>query len=243
MPVASLPIPSPYPIYQLEQAMRQHPSRSPLRSDVGAFEYTSRSDDGDGPHMPQLQTLPSNAMLPEVQYSIRYAVRLYGEMVLGLGPVGDIDDGGGASVADGLSGTLGSEALGSHHPLSARSSFDATMRGIRRSITGEDVRVSDDRHWQDDAARHVFATMVAHANNGAGWLGSNSKLTRIKFSGGLSSVLGIRMQWQQFGTLTNGARVRGGEGGTVYVCIDGEQRGQVMRGPACSYRDVSVVSA
>jgi hypothetical protein len=54
---------------------------------------------------------------------------------------------------------------------------------------------------EDVAASRVYHAMVHQTNNGAAWLGTNSKLTRIKFEGGLASVLGIRMLWTQFGAL------------------------------------------
>ena len=47
----------------------------------------------------------------------------------------------------------------------------------------------------------VFQAFIDQQNNGAKWLGSNGKLTRLKFSGGIETILGLTMRWEQFDTL------------------------------------------
>ena len=49
----------------------------------------------------------------------------------------------------------------------------------------------------------IFRAFVRAQNNKARWLGSNNKLTRIKFHGGMERVLRLRMNWQQFDAMWN----------------------------------------
>jgi len=47
----------------------------------------------------------------------------------------------------------------------------------------------------------LFYSFVQRKNNDAAWLGSNSKLTRLKLQGGLESVLRLKLTWSQFDAL------------------------------------------
>lgn len=47
----------------------------------------------------------------------------------------------------------------------------------------------------------IFNAMIHQQNNNARWLGSNEKLTRLKLSGGLESLLKLQLDWSQFDTL------------------------------------------
>ena len=47
----------------------------------------------------------------------------------------------------------------------------------------------------------IFDALVGQQNNNARWLGNNSKLTRLKFYGGLSTLLKLQVEWPQFDTL------------------------------------------
>jgi len=47
----------------------------------------------------------------------------------------------------------------------------------------------------------IYDALVDQRNNNARWLGSNSKLTRLKFYGGLSTLLKLQVEWPQFDTL------------------------------------------
>lgn len=47
----------------------------------------------------------------------------------------------------------------------------------------------------------VFDEFVNQKNNGAKWLGANNKLTRLKLSGGLVSLLRLELSWAQFDML------------------------------------------
>eukprot|EP01034_Spumella_vulgaris_P039156 gene39156-48362_t len=47
----------------------------------------------------------------------------------------------------------------------------------------------------------VYNALVGQQNNNAKWLGSNDKLTRIKLSGGMESLLRLQCNWSQFDTL------------------------------------------
>ena len=54
-----------------------------------------------------------------------------------------------------------------------------------------------------DRVSVVFRAFVKAQNNKAHWLGSNEKLTRLKFHGGMERVLRLRMSWQQFDAMWN----------------------------------------
>lgn len=49
----------------------------------------------------------------------------------------------------------------------------------------------------------VFRAFVKAQNNKARWLGSNNKLTRLKFHGGMERVLRLKMNWAQFDAMWN----------------------------------------
>jgi hypothetical protein len=58
----------------------------------------------------------------------------------------------------------------------------------------------------------IFNAFVGLQNNGARWIGSNDKLTRLKFYGGFEAVLRLNLEWPQFDTLWNNLDyVRSGE--------------------------------
>jgi Ca2+-dependent lipid-binding protein/Ca2+-binding EF-hand superfamily protein len=59
----------------------------------------------------------------------------------------------------------------------------------------------EDFEWPVDRINCVFSAFVQRNNNAARWLGPNSKLTRIKFEGGIESILRLRMEWEQFDAL------------------------------------------
>jgi Ca2+-binding EF-hand superfamily protein len=47
----------------------------------------------------------------------------------------------------------------------------------------------------------IFTAFIDQRNNGASWVGANSKLTRLKFSGGIESLLRLKLSWAQFDAL------------------------------------------
>jgi Ca2+-binding EF-hand superfamily protein len=49
----------------------------------------------------------------------------------------------------------------------------------------------------------IFKAFVDQHNNGARWIGQNSKLTRLKFYGGFESILRLRVDWPHFDALWN----------------------------------------
>ena len=51
-----------------------------------------------------------------------------------------------------------------------------------------------------DRVALIFHAFVKSANNGARWVGENDKLTRLKFEGGLTRVLRLKMAWPQVNT-------------------------------------------
>ena len=54
-----------------------------------------------------------------------------------------------------------------------------------------------------DRVTVIFKAFVKAQNNKARWLGSNEKLTRLKFHGGMERVLRLKMNWQQFDAMWN----------------------------------------
>ena len=52
-----------------------------------------------------------------------------------------------------------------------------------------------------DRMELIFKTFIKLQNNGAHWLGANNKLTRLKFLGGIESILKLRMDHAQFDML------------------------------------------
>ena len=54
-----------------------------------------------------------------------------------------------------------------------------------------------------DRVTVIFKAFVRAQNNKARWLGSNDKLTRLKFHGGMERVLRLKMNWQQFDAMWN----------------------------------------
>jgi hypothetical protein len=50
-----------------------------------------------------------------------------------------------------------------------------------------------------NSIRLVFDAFVNLQNNGAKWIGNTNKLSRLKFQGGLVSLLSIQVSWHQFG--------------------------------------------
>lgn len=60
----------------------------------------------------------------------------------------------------------------------------------------------ESRYLKLDRLELVFQAFVNQQNNGAHtWLGSNSKLTRLKFFGGIEKLLKIHLTWPQFDIL------------------------------------------
>jgi hypothetical protein len=59
-----------------------------------------------------------------------------------------------------------------------------------RDKTGDRSRI--------DRTRLIFDALVDQQNNNAHWLGANSKLTRLKLYGGLSTLLKLNVDWPQF---------------------------------------------
>ena len=63
-----------------------------------------------------------------------------------------------------------------------------------------------------DRTKLVYEAFINQQNNGARWLGSNDKLTRLKFHGGFENILRLRVSWPQFDMLWNDLdSVRSGE--------------------------------
>ena len=70
----------------------------------------------------------------------------------------------------------------------------------------DDNKATTTLHLTDETARVnrtqlIFDALVGQQNNNARWLGNNSKLTRLKFYGGLSTLLKLQVEWPQFDTL------------------------------------------
>lgn len=77
-------------------------------------------------------------------------------------------------------------------------------------------RISFDPHdttsKKYDRTKLVYEAFINQQNNGARWLGSNDKLTRLKFHGGFESILRLRVSWPQFDMIWNDLdSVRSGE--------------------------------
>jgi SAM domain (Sterile alpha motif)/EF-hand domain pair/EF hand len=68
---------------------------------------------------------------------------------------------------------------------------------------------STDRHAEQDKVlpqcrmTMLFHEFVGLRNNGAHWLGSNHKLTRLKLEGGLATLLKLELAWEQFDAMFN----------------------------------------
>ena len=54
---------------------------------------------------------------------------------------------------------------------------------------------------QSDRMTLIYNALIDQKNNDARWLGSNSKLTRLKLEGGITSLLKLKLDWSQFDTL------------------------------------------
>ncbi|CAM9326082.1 unnamed protein product, partial [Phaeothamnion confervicola] len=52
-----------------------------------------------------------------------------------------------------------------------------------------------------DRMEILFREFIGLQNNGARWLGRNSKLTRLKLEGGMATILRLEMAWEQFDRL------------------------------------------
>jgi hypothetical protein len=62
------------------------------------------------------------------------------------------------------------------------------------------IPVKNDEEISYDNIGLIFQAFLELSND-ANWLGKVSKLTRLKFMGGIESILKIRMSWGQFGAL------------------------------------------
>jgi hypothetical protein len=135
---------------------------------------------------------------------------IYGETVLGVGSTSGAGSPTDAGSTWGSGSELGRSLAAAGGYMDAgmgptSSPFDAAMHTIRSGLGDlpppRAIDTSLEPAVEDVAARRVYEIMVGLRNNHAAWLGPNDKLTRIKFEGGLASVLGIRMLWEQFSTL------------------------------------------
>jgi hypothetical protein len=54
---------------------------------------------------------------------------------------------------------------------------------------------------QCDRMTLIYNALIDQQNNDARWLGSNSKLTRLKLEGGITSLLKLKLDWSQFDSL------------------------------------------
>jgi len=57
------------------------------------------------------------------------------------------------------------------------------------------------KHHNQDRVQLVFNAFINQESNGAKWLGKNDKLTRLKFAGGIESLLRLELSWPQFDML------------------------------------------
>eukprot|EP01041_Mallomonas_annulata_P002120 gene2120-4143_t len=90
-------------------------------------------------------------------------------------------------------------------------SDDKSMPPPEYEETEYDIADNHPSHNKERIAL-IYDAFVSLHNNGAGWLGNNEKLTRMKFQGGLESILRLQMRWEQFDMLwTKLDYVRSGE--------------------------------
>jgi EF-hand domain pair/EF hand len=89
-----------------------------------------------------------------------------------------------------------------------------SLEGLQRQDSDLDsydkgIDSSTDRHAEQDTAvpqcrmTMLFHEFVGLRNNGAHWLGSNHKLTRLKLEGGLATLLKLELAWEQFDAMFN----------------------------------------
>jgi hypothetical protein len=55
--------------------------------------------------------------------------------------------------------------------------------------------------YETNRMKLIFKALIEQANNGAKWLGENSKLTRLKLYGGIENLLRLKLSWEQFDML------------------------------------------
>ena len=67
--------------------------------------------------------------------------------------------------------------------------------------TGAGDPVQHEGQREPDRMTLIFRALVGQHNNNARWLGSNTKLTRMKLYGGFESLLRLRIEWTQFDAL------------------------------------------
>ena len=71
------------------------------------------------------------------------------------------------------------------------------------SKKSKSLKISSSIPPPTDRVTAIFKAFVRAQNNKARWLGSNDKLTRLKFHGGMERVLRLKMNWQQFDAMWN----------------------------------------
>ena len=89
-------------------------------------------------------------------------------------------------------------SLSPSRPTSGSSLPDSPAAKVRRILEKTSSRPT---LRKSDRVGAIFRAFVGLQNNGAAWLGTNSKLTRIKFQGGFETILRLRIHWQQFDAL------------------------------------------
>jgi len=76
--------------------------------------------------------------------------------------------------------------------------FQKTAEGLYNTTRSSQV---EQEGPIENRTQLIFDALVDQRNNNARWLGSNSKLTRLKFYGGLSTLLKLQVEWPQFDML------------------------------------------
>jgi Ca2+-dependent lipid-binding protein len=90
-------------------------------------------------------------------------------------------------------------SLPAYQPSQSQSKRSATTASKMMTMTADGGDSSRDNYEPMTLLFHAF---IHQQNNQAHqWLGSNDKLTRLKFYGGLESILKLRLSWSQFDIL------------------------------------------
>jgi Ca2+-binding EF-hand superfamily protein len=110
--------------------------------------------------------------------------------------------------------TFDEEELGDSFPDPATTCPGPSTRSLKQDRSTTDL-VDDmiaNKQKKYDRTGLVYDAFVSQTNNDAKWLGSNDKLTRLKFYGGFETILRLKCPWPQFDVLWNKLdSVRSGE--------------------------------
>jgi EF hand/EF-hand domain pair len=98
------------------------------------------------------------------------------------------------------------DVLWSQRSLENLQRHDSDLDSYENGI-GAAADHSDSRHTEQEVPQcrmtMLFHEFVGLRNNGAHWLGSNHKLTRLKLEGGLATLLKLELAWEQFDAMFN----------------------------------------